>query len=122
MASDHTVHKLSNPVTHVYARLSLSLYTHSICFVIRYTHNETIVLYHKAELVCTHNHNKMASSKNAREIILPSYKNAPSFNSGDFSGLSTTSSASFSNTSYDLNTLDAVFSVSTGFRLPWKPK
>ena len=39
----------------------------------------------------------MASSKNARKITLPSFENAPSLDSGDFSGHSATSSASFAN-------------------------
>ena len=43
------------------------------------------------------NHNKMASSKNARKITLPSFENVPSLDSGDFSGHSATSSASFAN-------------------------
>ena len=36
----------------------------------------------------------MAASKNAREITLLSFENAPLLDSGDFSGLSTTVSAS----------------------------
>ena len=60
----------------------------------------------------------MASSKNAREIILLSFKNASLFNTEDFSGLSTTMSASFGERSYGLNTLDDGFSVSTGVRSP----
>ena len=39
----------------------------------------------------------MASSKNILEIKLPSFENAPSLDSGNFSGLSTTLSASFDN-------------------------
>ena len=38
----------------------------------------------------TYRSNKMASSKNARKIILPSFRNALSFASGDFYGGSTT--------------------------------
>ena len=41
------------------------------------------------------NHNDMASSKNASEFILPSLENGLSLDSGNFSGLSTTASASF---------------------------
>ena len=37
----------------------------------------------------------LAASKNAREFILPSFENGLSLDSGNFSGLSTTSSASF---------------------------
>ena len=51
----------------------------------------------------------MASSKNAREFTLPSFENALLLDSGDFSGLSTTLSASFSECSYGLNTLDDGF-------------
>ena len=53
------------------------------------------------QLVSTHslthvnNHNKMASSKNALEFTLSSFENGLSLDSGNFSGLSTTSSASF---------------------------
>ena len=60
----------------------------------------------------------MASSKNAHEITLLSLENAPWLDSGDFSGLSPTMSASFSERSYGLNTLDDGFSVSTGVRSP----
>ena len=58
----------------------------------------------------------MASSKNAREIILLSFKNASLFNTEDFSGLSTTMSASLGERSYGLNTSDDIFLVSTGVR------
>ena len=64
----------------------------------------------------------MASSKNAREITLLKFENAPSLDYGNFSGLSATLSASFGKHSYSLNTLDDGFSVSTEFRSPWKPK
>ena len=60
----------------------------------------------------------MASSKNAHEITLLSFENTPSLNSGDFSGLYATLSASCGECSYSLNTLDDGFSVSTEFRSP----
>ena len=63
----------------------------------------------------------MASSKKARDIKLPSFENALSLDTGDFSGLSTTLSASFGKRNYGLNTLDDGFSVSTRFSSPWKP-
>ena len=64
----------------------------------------------------------MASSKKARDIKLPLFENTLSLDTGDFSGLSTTSSASFGKRSYGLNMLDDGFSVSTGFRSPRKPR
>ena len=53
----------------------------------------------------------MESSKNAHEIILLSFENASLFNTEDFSGLSTTMSASFGERSYGLNTLEWILGV-----------
>ena len=67
-------------------------------------------------------HNKMVSSKNARKILLPSFENAPSFDSADFFGLYTTLSASFTKAQLWSKYLRHCILCVYAIRSPWKPK